>query len=251
MGYDCAAEGADRNAVAVFQGNTLVWAESWSGKNDDMLGSVARAFKIADRFGIREIEYDADGMGNAMPGFFRTLNEKRIAARPNPATAKPAEYYATQNGPITGVPFHAGGKVLDPLEYVPGSSAADNTRNEDAFYNLRAQCAFDLARQFANTHRLMGQTGDTFNPSGCIFLSDAIPEISRIAVELSQPQYKTDNSGLFLVDKKPDGAASPNFFDAILMARSLRERGMPAMVSVLKGLGLSADGRAPRGPALY
>ena len=38
MGYDCAAEGADRNAVAVFQGNTLVWAESWTGKSDDMLG---------------------------------------------------------------------------------------------------------------------------------------------------------------------------------------------------------------------
>jgi len=227
MGFDCAAEGADKNAVAVFQGNTLVWAESWSGKGDDLLGSCARVFKIADRFGIREIEFDADGLGLGIPGHFRALNEKRIASRP-PLTSdmSPEDYFASGNGAITGKPFHAGGEVIDPLKWVIGSSAADKTRNEDAFANVRAQGAFNMAHSFAQTHRLMQSTEDSFDPSDCIFLSDAIPEISRIGLELSQPQYKTSSAGLYLVDKKPDNSASPNFFDAILIARSPRKAGI-------------------------
>jgi phage terminase large subunit len=227
MGFDCAAEGADKNAVAVFQGNTLVWAESWSGKGDDLLGSCARAFKVADRFGIREIEFDADGLGLGIPGHFRALNEKRIAAQvPPTAGMKPEEYFASNNGAITGKPFHAGGEVIDPLKWVIGSSAADKTKNEDAFANVRAQAAFNMAHAFAQTHRLMQSTDTTFDPSDCIFLSDAIPEISRIGLELSQPQYKTSSAGLYLVDKKPDNSASPNFFDAILIARSPRKPGL-------------------------
>ena len=212
MGFDCAAEGGDRNAVAVFQGNTLVWAESWSGKGDDLLGSCARAFKIADRFGIREIEFDADGFGLGLPGHFRALNEKRIAAQVLPtASSTPEEYFASGNGAITGKPFHAGGEVIDPLKWVIGSSAADKTRNEDAFANVRAQAAFNMAHSFAQTHRLMQSTDTTFDPSDCIFLSDAIPEITRITVELSQPQYKTSSAGLYLVDKPPDNGAAPVF----------------------------------------
>jgi hypothetical protein len=244
MGYDCAAEGGDRNAVAVFQGNTLIWAESWSGKGDDLLGSCARAFKIADRFGIREIEFDADGLGLGIPGHFRALNEKRRAAQIQPtATTTPAEYFASGNGTIAGKPFHAGGEVIDPLKWVVGSSAVDKTRNEDAFANVRAQAAFNMAHEFAQTHRMMQSTEDTFDPSDCIFLSDAIPEISRIAVELSQPQYKTNSAGLYLVDKKPDGAASPNFFDAILIARSPRKAGIGPIgpwVRALQDGGLNA-----------
>jgi phage terminase large subunit len=234
MGFDCAAEGKDRNAVAVFQGNTLIWAESWSGKGDDLLGSCARAFKIADRFGIREIEFDADGLGLGIPGHFRALNEKRREARIEPtASTTPAEVYASESREIKGKPFHAGGEVVDPLKWVLGSTAADKTRNEDAFANVRAQGAFNMAYEFAQTHRLMQSTEDTFDPSDCIFLSDAIPEISRIAVELSQPQYKTSSAGLYLVDKKPDGSASPNFFDAILIARSPRKAVMNYMGSLL------------------
>ncbi len=234
MGFDCAAEGADRNAVAVFQGNTLVWAESWSGKGDDLLGSCARAFKIADRFGIREIEFDADGLGLGIPGHFRALNEKRRESRPPPTGGTtPEEYFAHGNGTITGKPFHAGGELVDPLKWVIGSTAADKTKNEDAFANLRAQAAFNIAHSFAQTHRLMQSTEDSFDVSDCIFLSDAIPEISRIIVELSQPQYKTSSAGLYLVDKKPDGKKSPNFFDAILIARSPRKSGMTNMAALL------------------
>lgn len=234
MGFDCAAEGGDRNAVAVFQGNTLIWAESWSGKGDDLLGSCARAFKIADRFGIREIEFDADGLGLGIPGHFRALNEKRRESRPLlTATSTPGEYFASETREIKGRPFHAGGEVVDPLKWVIGSSAADKTKNEDAFANVRAQAAFNMAHEFAQTHRLMQSTEDTFDPSDCIFLSDAIPELSRITVELSQPQYKTSSAGLYLVDKKPDGAASPNFFDSILIARSPRRAGLMYMGSLL------------------
>ena len=203
--------------------------------------SVARAFRVADRFGIREIEYDADGMGNSMPGFFRALNERRIASRP-PLTndMSPAEYFAAGNGAITGKPFHAGGEVVDPLKLVMGSTAADRTKNEDAFANVRAQGAFNMAQMFANTHRMMDSTENAFDVSDCIFLSDAIPEISRITVEISQPQYKTAASGLMLVEKKPKGAASPNFFDAILIARSPRKAGLPPMGPLLAAINTAA-----------
>ncbi len=241
MGFDCAAEGADRNAVAVFQGNTLVWAESWSGKGDDLLGSCARAFKIADRFGIREIEFDADGLGLGIPGHFRALNEKRKAAQAPPtASTTPAEYFASSNGAITGRPFHAGGELVDPEKWVIGSTSADKTKNEDAFANLRAQAAFNMAHSFAQTHRMMDSTENAFDVSDCIFLSDAIPEISRITIELSQPQYKTSSAGLYLVDKKPDNSASPNFFDAILIARSPRKAGLPPMGPLLAAINTAA-----------
>ena len=59
-------------------------------------------------------------------------------------------------------------------------------------------------------------------------------------MELSQPQYKTSAAGLYLVDKKPDNSASPNFFDAILIARSPRKEGMRHMGAILATLQAAA-----------
>jgi hypothetical protein len=202
IAYDPAGEGADRNAIAVMHGPVLMHAESWSGKGDDLLGSVARVFKVCDQYGLTEFEYDADGVGIGIPGHIRALNEDRKL-------------------PIRGRPFHGGGELVSPEEYVPGSSARDNTRNEDAFHNLKAQSWFQLSYLFANSHRLATLGGD-FDPDECIFLSSDIPELSRLCVELSQPQYKTNSSGKYLVDKKPDSSASPNLGDAIMIATSPR-----------------------------
>lgn len=214
IAYDPAGEGADRNAVAVMHGPVLVHAESWSGKGDDLLGSVARVFKICDQYGVNEFEYDADGVGIGIPGHIRALNEKREST-PKERRGRDIPL------PIRGRPFHGGGELVNPSDYVPGSSSRDNTRNEDAFHNLKAQSWFQLSYLFANAHRLATQGGD-FDPDECIFMSSDIPELSRLCVELSQPQYKTNSSGKYLVDKKPDSSASPNLGDAIMVATSPR-----------------------------
>lgn len=205
LGFDVADEGLDKNAVAGRYGILVEHAESWTGKGDDIYESVKKVFLHCDMHGYDEVFYDADGVGAGVRGDARVINASRKTR-------------------IPFTPFHGAGAVVDP-EGDPflGSrelKGFDKGRtNEDLFQNLKAQGWWSLRRRFQWTHRaVIGRT--SFNPADIISLSSGIPELQKLAAELSQPRYESGNNGKLVVDKLPDGARSPNLADAVMIVFS-------------------------------
>ena len=58
-----------------------------------------------------------------------------------------------------------------------------------------------------------------FSPDDLISIPSALTEHKRLMIELSQPTFsESHTSGKLIVDKKPDGARSPNEADAVVIA---------------------------------
>lgn len=66
-----------------------------------------------------------------------------------------------------------------------------------------------------------------FNRSEIISISSQGQHATRLVNELSQPTYSDTKTGKIVIDKKPDGAQSPNLADALVMAFSdVRRKGL-------------------------
>lgn len=193
---DVADEGVDRNAFGVRHGNVLTYAESWSGKESDIYKTTERAFLLCDTNALTGFSYDADGLGAGVRGDARKINEHR-------ASIGLKQMHVT--------PFRASGAVLDP------ESIAQKTdrKNEDFFENAGIQAAWALRFRFEATYRAVVK-GEPFNPDDIISISSDFPEVDALCMELSQPTYGQAKSGKLLLEKKPDGSKSPNFFDCTL-----------------------------------
>ena len=55
------------------------------------------------------------------------------------------------------------------------------------------------------------------DPDAIISLASDLPYLNTLMVELAQPTYSHNGAGKILIDKKPDGAASPNYADAVMI----------------------------------
>ena len=193
---DVADEGADKNALAARHGILLEHIEQWSGKGGDIFETVVRAFGLCEQLACDALEYDADGLGAGVRGDARVVNE-----------ARKAEHKRA----IFDSPFRGSGAVAHPeREDVPGR------KNKDFFANLKAQCWWALRLRFQATHRAVaGQR--PFDPDSIISISSELPELTQLCMELSQPTYSINTVGKLLIDKKPDGACSPNLADAVMI----------------------------------
>lgn len=204
-GLDVADEGADKNAFAGRYGVLLEYLEEWSGKGDDIFGTVERAFEISDDQGYTEFAYDGDGLGAGVRGDARKINEAR-------------------GRQVTVRKFQGSAAVLDPEGKIP-QFEEDETRdkeertNKDYFKNLKAQSWWSLRFRFLRTFRAVTQ-GHPFDPDEIISISSRLPDLQALIVELSQPTYKEDGTGKLLINKQPDGTKSPNFADAVMIAFS-------------------------------
>jgi phage terminase large subunit len=202
---DVADEGKDLNAMTVRQGILVEDVQSWSGKGDDIFGTVERAFMICDDEQIARFYYDADGLGAGVRGDARVINDRRKASK---------------QALIDVVPFRGSGGVFDPdREMVKGR------KNEDFFANLKAQSWWALRIRFQNTHRWVVD-GQACNPDDIISLSSGMKELNKLTNELSQPTYSINTIGKILVDKAPDGTKSPNLGDSVMIAYANRSKPM-------------------------
>lgn len=211
---DVADEGRDLNAAAGVFGILLENLRSWSGKDSDILYTVGKAFRFCDEFGYSSLFYDADGLGAGVRGDARITNEKR--KNDNVAT-------------IQALPYRGSAGVVDPTKEVfphdpaKGRDKGNGRKNEDYFENLKAQGWWALRRRFYLTFRAVVH-GDSFKPDDLISLSSKLPELNKLVLELSQPTFVESKSGKMMVDKKPDGTASPNLADAVMIAFSPKHR---------------------------
>jgi len=197
--FDVADEGTDKNAFAGRLGILLNHIEQWSGKGDDIFGSVQRAFGISDSLGLSGFHYDADGLGAGVRGDSRVINEGRVA------THRPA---------LEVEPYRGSDDVYNPEgEMVP------KRKNKDMFKNRKAQCWWALRILFQNTYRAV-VSGMAYDPGEIISIDSSLEELTGLLMELSQPTYSRDTAGRFVIDKKPDGTTSPNMADAVVIVFS-------------------------------
>lgn len=198
---DVADEGVDKNCFTVMHGILIEACEEWSGKGSDTFHTAERAFGLADQFKLDEFLYDADGIGAYLRGDARVINEAR-------------------RRPIEVFPFRGSGAIVNPTwEDVPGRL------NEDFFENYKAQCYWGLRRRFQVTYRAVVE-GRPFEPDEIISIPSGMPWTAALIIELGQPVYLLNKSGKILIDKKPNGARSPNKADSLMMAAGRPQDGV-------------------------
>ena len=208
-GLDVADAGADKNALAIRQGNVLEKVISWSGKGSDIFATTVKTFHLCDSAGVEVFAYDNDGLGAGVTGDARVVNEKRKKK-------------------IRAESYRGSAKPLYPTRMmVPGR------KNEDFFLNRKAQSWWHLRFMFEATWR--ASQGLAHNPEKCISIKSGFPELSRLLMELSQPTYGLSTSGKIQIEKMPDGALSPNLADAVCIVYAPTRPALQIADSQLEG----------------
>lgn len=194
---DVADEGKDLNAFCGRHGVVVEHIESWSGKGDDIFGTVEKAFLLCDQKGYERFDYDSDGLGAGCRGDARVINERR----------------KTQGmRQIAATPFRGSGAVMSPE-----SQMVEGRKNVDFFANFKAQAWWSLRIRFQKTYRCVVE-GQQYPHDDLISISSAAPEYLKLVAELPQPTYSVNGAGKVVVDKAPEGARSPNHADSVMIA---------------------------------
>jgi phage terminase large subunit len=201
---DVADGGKDRNAFAARHGILLTHCESWSGKGSDIFETVEKAVQRCDDWLLDGFEFDSDGLGAGVRGDHTRIAERRREERMRS---------------LKVLPYRGSDKVFEPERKVPGT----DVKAVDRFQNAKAQSWSSLAERFRNTARAVNGATN-YDPDNLISLSSGIQELSKLCIELSQPQWKISATGKLMVDKQPDGKASPNLADAVCIVFSPRSR---------------------------
>ncbi len=182
---DVADGGKDRSALAIRYRVEVQFCKS----RGDLLadGAGAWAYAIASQKGCQRLLYDNIGVGAGAAASLR--NKKDIK--------------------VTG--WNAAGAVVNPSTKYQGSRA-----NEDMFANAKAQAWWALRDRFLETFK--ANKGEAYDRDAIISLSPAIEELRELKSELSQVTYAYNAAGKVLVNKAPDGHASPNRADSLTIA---------------------------------
>lgn len=216
---DVADEGIDLNAFCVGTGIRIDDVTAWSGKGDDIFGTVQKAFELCDEHGLEEFDFDADGLGAGVRGDARVVNEERAKNKVRQIKVNP---------------FRGSGAVYAPEKAIPqalpkGERAPSNTRkNLDFFKNAKAQGWWELRVRFQRTFRAVEakRAGQPiiYDFDELIVLNKHMPALAKVTMELSQPTYTLDTAGRVVVDKAPDGSKSPNYGDAVMIRTAPRRQ---------------------------
>lgn len=209
--FDVADQGSDMNSVSIRHGIECEHCEEWSGNNINPMISIRRAFDICDRYKTKRLKYDASGMGGTWHEYFALVNNERRgrAAKAGCATCALGNT-SCELHEIEIEKFQGGATVMDPESIAPGT----DRMNEDYFENLKAQCWMTLRMRFMETFKALA--GEVYDLENVISISPAIEIRDKLISELAQPTRKWSKNGKLMIDKTPDGVASPNNADSIM-----------------------------------
>lgn len=223
---DVADEGKDKNAFAIAKGVLLTSAKSWSGKGDDIFGTVAEVFKECDDNGVKTFRYDADGLGAGVRGDARVLNERREGRQ------------------LEAVAFRGSGEVRNADSKIPRARPAshddydsDERTNKDFFQNAKAQGWWELRVRCQRTFRAVTGMDTDYDPDDLLSIDGSIGELGALLGELSRPTYSINGAGKILVDKSPDGAPSPNLADGVMILFAPEEQKVSQVGMLMKKRG--------------
>jgi len=195
-GFDVADEGGDKNALATRKGPVLIGLSSWAMGDTGV--STRKAVTAGQILGMQEFHYDCIGVG---------------------AGAKAETNRLKKEGKIKNVevvPWSASAGVLNPKARIIAGDK-ESPLNKDFYKNLKSQGSWELRLRFYKTYRFVNY-GDEYPETEMISLPKELDELEQLITELSQPTYTTDLSGKLIINKKPEGAKSPNLFDSLVQA---------------------------------
>lgn len=193
VSLDVADEGGDLNAACGRHGFLVEFLDQWTGKGSDIYATVQRVFLICDLNGYDAVDYDADGVGAGVRGDAKNINEKRETK-------------------IDFNSFRGSGEIIDPeREMIQGR------KNRDLFENAKAQAWWSLRYRFQKTYRAIVE-GLPYIQDELISIPSGLKEITKLLAELSHPIWSLTSAGKIVINKKPDGARSPNLADAVMIA---------------------------------
>jgi len=194
-GFDPKEEGSDMHANTICNGNIIIHSEKWgNGDSDD---ATNRTMINLTNYKVTRLLYDSVGIGS---GVKNTIKNSQ-----NPIKNK-CEIIA-YNG--------AESPVLPATIYIDGKT------NRDMFANKKAQSWWHLRDMFKETYNVIVKGEPIKNRD--LLISIAIANTANrnaLMRELSQATYSANNRGQIVIDKKPDGAKSPNLADSCVMAKS-------------------------------
>ena len=192
-GLDIATTGQDLNALAIRRGVVLQRVNVW--KEPLVKQSAARALRECAALECTELYFDGIGAGYSVGEFMDGMTQET-------------------RQDMHAQPFIASEAPENPTQAFPGGTIL----NENLLANKKAQGAWNLRRLVENTYRAIN--GDTTIDPDEIFSidSETVEDIPALLAELSQPTYSVNTAGKIVCDKAPDGARSPNRFDATMIA---------------------------------
>ena len=221
---DVADEGLDKNACAARKGVVLRKAAEWGSR--DPGEAVRHALMMLDGLGPMEFHYDSIGVGAGVKAEANRLKTDKLW----PKTIKL-------------VPWNAAASPINPLgRVIEGDS--ESLKNEDYYGNLKAQGWRELALRFWRTFQAVTQ-GVKHPSDKLISISTEIPQhlLRKLRKELSQPVMTKNTKLKLIVDKTPEGTASPNMGDAVMMAYWPARSGATGFLDLLEGEKKAMDTR--------
>lgn len=200
-GLDVADGGIDKNAWVCGKGRTTDEIDVWGDRDTGV--TTRRAIAMAKRWNVpMDVMYDSVGVGSGVKAEYN-----RLVALPEADLSK-----------VQLFPWNAGGAVQFPHDYIIPDD--DKTvMNSDFYHNVKAQAWWHVRNLFRHSWEYVTQ-GIKHPPEKMLSISRSIgPKmLEQLKEELVQPVYKPSPSTLkMLIDKKPDGVASPNIADAFVM----------------------------------
>jgi phage terminase large subunit len=202
---DVADEGGDNHALGIRKGILVNHVDAWN------LGDVGKATRKALLKCILEkvgnLSYDSIGVGAGVKSEINRIKEN--------ADGENAIMFKEYLDKTVISPWNASAGVLNPDErYVKDDDSSPI--NKELFYNLKAQGWWNLRNRFEKTYKAVN--GEQYEDNELISIDSECGEIADIRKQLTQIRYNAENStGKIKIEKKPDGARSPNKADVMMM----------------------------------
>lgn len=194
-GLDIADEGTDHNALSARKGCIPLCLESWP--EGDTTQTAEKAIKICQEINAENLQYDCIGVGAGVKGEIN--RQKREGTLP---------------GGIEVVAWDASGTVLNPDQPVDPEDPKGKI-NKDFYENLKAQAWWEVRGRFERTYKMVNGIRN-YPLDELISIPSNLAGRHKLETELSQPTIKTSKNGKLMIDKKPDGAKSPNIADSFI-----------------------------------
>lgn len=208
-GLDVADEGVDKNAIAFRKGSIFLDAREWSGKNKDVGITARKSMSLCLQKKVDSFQYDNIGVGAGVKAEINRL----CKSFPNTYKRIKISGWNATSSPLYKERRMIKGDKESPL-------------NKDFFENLRMQAWWNLRTRFEKTYRSIENIDnkDFKKYPAEELISISTEKIDKALLfqlknELSQPVFlNSPKSGKLTLDKKPDGAKSPDIADAIVMS---------------------------------
>jgi phage terminase large subunit len=196
-GLDVADEGGDLNAFAAREGLKLVFVDKWG--EGDTFQTAQKALNYSIKHKVTNLGYDCIGVGAGVKAAFnRSKSDGKIPSK------------------LDIKAWNAAASPFNPTKRIIANDKESMT-NKEFYSNLKAQAWWELRRRFERTYQAV-QSGVVDKPDDLIVIDGSLEYIHELTSELSRPVFAYDGRGKITIDKKPNGAKSPNMADAIVMA---------------------------------